>query len=1091
VKLIIPVLLFCLATGAGAQTVTGTFEGHVRDATGALVPKASLVARNDETGLSRTTVTNQEGYYHLPFLPVGSYAVTCEAAGFQKLRRAALVELNAARVIDFELKPAAVSTEVTVAAEVPLIETTRGDVKSSIESQVIEDRPLSSRNFLSLVEMFAGFQSSGGYSGVNNPTLSSGSYVSFSGTGSRSASFQIDGVNNDDSSEGSNRQNVNISSIKEFQVLTNSYAAEFGRAGGAVVLVQTRSGTNALHGDAYEFFQNEKLNANTFFGNSFGRRPDGTMVSPRAPYRRNQFGYTVGGPLRRDRLFFFQSFEQVRLINYNTFTRFIFLPTDKLEIGACRLCLNPEEHPNLEADRKFLQSVLDRFPKGPNNPAACPNCFTATRPASYPDQDYSGKLDWNLSSRDLVAVRYQYSRQKRRPYSVIEGESAWQNNKQQNVGLTATHMFSPTTSGEFRFGLGLRTTLVDISSGNDTPIVRISNSTPYTTTTMGSAGQFPIHRFQTDFQYVYNISHVRGRHILRAGVDLRRQHLDDLADNYSRGWWTFGATGLVGSATRYEGWENFLRGYVTGFEKGFGNFTTYNRLGDLNHYLMDDFKVTRNLTLNLGFRWEVVMAPSEANGKIRYGYETFRRGIQPRFGFAWSPRRTEGVWRWITGGPGRSSVRGGYGIFHNRIFQSVFSQGGVSLRSLPPYGVYRSFGASFRTADPTDEFAYTSAYNPGRIGIVQVDPGLHMPSVQQMHLTLDRQLPGKILVSIGYHRTRGIGLLQNQSLNRARFPVVSPVDGVLYDKVDPDPGNTNPAPGYISLAQPRTTLRRPDARYAGVTYIHNGSWSYYNALRVELRKRTSHGLHFLVNYAFSKTMDTGSDVTAGVTITELGSSRSLRGLSDFDQRHRINLNFAYEMPWLKKARGWRRTLAGGWTLSSNSTFASGNPFTVTSGLDYNADGVANDRPLLLDASVFGRSVDNGRVDPATGRRISLDQLPLAAFYPTVFTPLAQRPFDPGSSGKDSIGRNIFFGQGLMNIDAGLYKSFLVGEGNKLTFRAELYGVTNSTHFAFPTRATSSQSFGVIAGSYNPFNYVGASRSDASARVVQLALRYTF
>ena len=1075
-----------------AQTVTGTLEGRVTDASGAVVPGAAISARNIETGLERGTRTNQDGYYRLTFLPVGEYTVAADARGFGRKERPAAVELNATHVLEFEMQPGAVATQVTVKEEAPEIETARGEVRNSVDARAIEDRPLSSRNFLSLVEMLPGFQTTGGYSGVNNPTLSSGSYVSFNGTGSRSVTFQIDGVNNDDSSEGINRQNVNVSAIKEFQVLTNSYAAEFGR-GGTGVLVQTKSGTNRFHGDAYEFLQNEKLNANTFFGNSFGRNPDGTMVSPRAPYRRNQFGYTVGGPIVKNKLFFFHSFEQTRLIQYVTYNRWIFTPADKLQIGDCRLCLNPADHPNVQADLKFLQSIMDRFPKAPpNNPSVCDHCYTATNQASYPDQDYSGRLDYNAREGDTFAVRYQYSRQRRRPFPVIQGEGAFQNNKQANVGLTETHMFTPVTIGEFRLGIGLRTTLVDISDGNATPIVRIQNPSVFTTTSMGSAGQFPINRRQADYQFVYNISHLWGRHTLRAGIDFRRQHLDDLADNYSRGFWTFNATGTLGSASRYEGYENFLRGFATDFQKGYGNFTTYNRFGESNQYAMDDIKLLPNLTLNLGFRWEVVFKPSEAENKARYEYDTFTRGYEPRLGIAWAPRAGPGFWQWLTGGAGNSSVRAGFGLFHNRIFQSVFSQGGVSLRSLPPYGVFIDSGSSSHTADPSDGFVYNPAsYNPGRITTVKVDPGLGMPSIQQYHVTFDRMLPNKMLISVGYNRTRGIGLLYNQVTNRARFPFLSPVDGVLYDKIDPNLGNTNPAPGFISSAQPRTNQRRPDPRYSSVYVISNNSWSYYNALRLRIEKRYTHGLQWQVAYSFSKSIDTGSDVTGPVTTTEQGSARSLRGLSDFDQRHRVNLNFSYRLPFYAKARGFRGGVLGGWTVSGNDTFASGNPFSVSAGYDYNADGVSADRPILLDPSIYGRSVDNARTDSATGRQISVAQLPLAAFFPTISTPSTARPFDPGGSGKDSIGRNTFFSQGLLNIDAGVYKSFRVREGQALTFRAELYGLTNTPHFAQPTASVLSATFGRISSTYNPFNYVGASRSDASSRVIQLALRFTF
>jgi len=338
-------------------------------------------------------------------------------------------------------------------------------------------------------------------------------------------------------------------------------------------------------------------------------------------------------------------------------------------------------------------------------------------------------------------------------------------------------------------------------------------------------------------------------------------------------------------------------------------------------------------------------------------------------------------------------------------------------------------------------------------------------------------------VRVSYNRTRGIGLLQNQITNRAEFPILSPVDGVLYDKIDPNLGDTNPPPGYISQAQPRTNQRRPDTRYSTIYVISNGSWSYYNAFQMLIQKRLARGLQWQFSYSFSKSIDTGSDVTGSTALTENAAAKSLRVLSDFDQRQRANVNFSYQLPFFNKAHGWRRTLLGGWTLSNNETFASGNPFSVSAGFDVNADGVTNDRPILLDQSVFGRSIDN----PNT----STGNLPLSAFFPTVATPTTSRPFDPGGSGKGSIGRNTFFGQGLMNVDAALFKSFRIQEGKNLTFRAEMYGCTNSPHFAFPTTSVLSQSFGRITGTYSPLNYVGASRSDASARVVQLALRFTF
>ncbi len=1085
-------LLLLTAAVTDAQTVSGSLEGHVIDPSGAAIAGVTITAVAVDTGLQRQTVANGVGFYQFSFLPLGRFTVTAEAQGFGKVQRSANIELNTTRTADFTLKPATVSTEVTVEADTSPIELTRGEQKASLDERTIEDRPLSSRNMLSLVEMLPGFQSSNGYSGVNNPTLSTGSYVSFNGTGTRSASFQIDGVGNDDSSEGMSRQNVNISTIKEFMVLTNAFSAEFGR-GGTAVLVQTKSGTNNIHGDAFEFFQNQVLNSNGYFNNTAGRKADGSPNIPRAPYRRNQFGYTVGGPIIRNKLFLFHGLERTEQRAHATVTRWVFPAGTRLQVGDCRLCLNPDEHPNLEADRAFLQSILDRFPKeGPNNPAFCPNCFTRQIANNFPDQDYSGKLDWLRSGRDMYALRYQYSRQKRFPGQLIEGEAAFQNNRQQNIGLTATQIFSPVTSGEFRFGLGLRTTLVDISSGNATPIVRIQNPTAFTTTTMGSAGAFPINRFQTDFQFNYNLTHVRARHLLRMGIDFRRQHLDDLADNNSRGFLSFNASGVRGQPTFYEGYENFLRGYVSSYQKGYGNFFTANRMGEFNQYLQDDWKLRPNLTLNLGYRWEVVLKPTEINNRVQYNYGTFFGGHQPRFGFAWAPRPESGFLRRLTGGPDQTSIRGGFGIFHARIFQSVFSQSGASLRSQPPYGILRTYDPTFNAADPSNGYVYSpQTFNPAGISIAQIAPDLGMPTIQQYNLTVDRVVARDVIVSVGYTRTRGIGLLLNGVTNRARFPFLGS-NGVMYDQIDPNLGNTSPAPGFISLAQPRTNLRRPDARYANVFYIHNGAWSYYNALRVSVRQRYRKGLHWMVNYSWSKTIDTGTDVTQGNTLTEFDSARSLRGLSDLHQAHRININYGYQLPFFAKTRGLVKAVLGGWTLSGNHTYATGNPFTVTAGYDVNADGLANDRPILLDQSLFGISVDNARVNPATGKQYAEEAFALAGFYPTVATPQGQRPFDPGGSGKGSIGRNTFFGSGIQNWDAGLYKYFSgIRDGHRVQFRAEFYNAMNTPKFGLPVRSTLNASFGRITSTYNTFNFVGASRLDDTARMLQLSLRYVF
>ncbi|MGH9522192.1 MAG: carboxypeptidase regulatory-like domain-containing protein, partial [Terriglobales bacterium] len=260
------VLLLCLlfTAQAFAQTVTGTLVGNVADKTGAVIPNAKIQVVNTSTGAVRDAASNESGYYQVSFLPLGTYNVTVSSPGFRSIQKTnVVIGLNQNTVSEFQLDIATTSTEVEVrGGEIPLIDTTSGSLKDSLDENQVTATPLAGRNFISLVEQIPGFQPSAFNTSSNNPTNSTGSYASFNGQGTRSATFQVDGVNNDDSSENQNRNNVNPSTIKEFQVLTNSYTAEFGRAGGAVILVQTKSGSNKFHGEGYDFIQNDMFNAN-------------------------------------------------------------------------------------------------------------------------------------------------------------------------------------------------------------------------------------------------------------------------------------------------------------------------------------------------------------------------------------------------------------------------------------------------------------------------------------------------------------------------------------------------------------------------------------------------------------------------------------------------------------------------------------------------------------------------------------------------------------------------------------------------------------------------------------------------------------
>ncbi len=1067
-------LVVCLGH-ARAQTVSGTLAGRVVDATGASVAGVSITATGMDTGLERKTVSSSDGFYQLTFVPLGRYRITVESTGFRPVRKEEVeVRLNETTVVDFKLEPGAIKEEIIVSAsDVPTINTVNGEIKTSFDSQVVTDKPLAGRNFLNLAEIVPGFQNNL-FSGQNNPTLSTGSSINFNGTGSRGATFQTDGVNNDDSSENQNRQGVNISTIKTFQILTNSYTSEFGRGYGAVVLVQTKNGTNDFHGEAYWFHQNSVFNANNFFRNAAGRigdrgdapGPGQRVGQPRAPVppsRRHQFGFTSGGPIRKNKFFYFASLDKIKNGGSQGFTEDVLFPNER---AADPSVTNP-------ADRAFIQSVIDRFPKvTPNNLAAGPRAFTTTRLFDFPAEDYTGRVDWRATDHDNITFRYQYSHQLFTAEDIIIGERADQNNRQQNFGIAATHVFSPTTVGEFRFAVGRRRTLVDIQAGNDTPVIRFSGT--LNASIIGNAGAFPIHRFQTDFQYVFNLSTVKwAKHGLKFGTDIRRQQLNDLADNFSRGFYTFAAAGGL------DAYGNFLRGITSSYQKGYGPFALGNRNFEMNFYAQDEFKASRGLSLNLGVRYESVKAPSEVNNLTQYGFNDDRNNVEPRFGFAWSPMKESGWVSKLTGGPGKFVVRGGYGIYHGRVFQSIFSQSGATLRFNPPNAAFLVFSNPTRISDPTGGFVFVPGPPTARIAFTQVDPGFHLPYTQQWNLTLERQLPWSLALSLGYNGNRGIGLPFYDFGNRPDFPACAPnhpfvagqFRGVCFDKIDANPLNTNPAPGFISLSQMRINERRPDPRYSTLVTITNAAWSYYHGMQLKVDKRFSNGLSFQSAYTWSKAMDTGSEPTfSGVdvnaAISKVNAAKSLRAVSAFDTRHRFTFNYSYRLPFFRTRSGILGQALGGWQISGTTSVVSGLPWTAFIGYDYNADSIGGDRPNLLDPRVLGRSVDNPRPDPSTGLQIGQTVVPGSAFDPNATTATTNRPFAPGLANKGNLGRNTFRVHGVKNWDFGLFKNFRVTERVTLAFRSEFYNLFNRAQFAAPSQTVTLSTFGRISGQFN-------------------------
>lgn len=1079
------VVILASPSAAAAQTVTGTIQGTVTDTTGEVLPGVTVTIQHLETGRSQSAVSSERGQYNVPFLALGRYKLSAGLTGFGSVGREAEVTLNRTTVVDFRLDPT-FTQATTVVAEPARINTTTQEVKQSLTSEQIRDRPtfqnLNNNNtFLALAETFAGFQENP-TSGQNNPTASSGSSINFNGTGTRGATFQIDGVNNDDSSENQHRQGISLAAIEEFQVISNSYTAEFGRGYGAVVLVQTKSGTNQVRGEASYGLQDS----------DWGALPAFATVRPNN--QRPNYAGVVGFPLVRDRLFAFVSADRGRQKGDGSYVRDIFTDAEKALPRLTRGNDTPE-------NRAFQDSILARFGSlQPNDPRSNRTYQTVVG-FDRPTLDTSQRIDWNLTALDRVTGRYQYSSQEFDNEDIILGETTQQVNDQSNFGLTWTRTLSSRAVGEFRFGLGLRDTNVNIKDGNTTPIVRFAGS-PVSASIIGNAGGFPILRDQKDYQFVYNLStFFEGGHNVKVGTDIRLAQLDDLADNFSRGFWSFNAN--CGGVTYPSSWAAFMDGCVASFTKAYGPFALRNRINEYNFYAEDTWRIGSQVTVNLGLRYELAGAAREADDLVDYRYDDDTDNIEPRLGLAWTPDWSDGFLGAIAGEPGQFVIRGGYGLFHGRIFQSAFSQTGASIRTNPPDAISLSVTTTpnvLSVADPTMGFVFTPGPQTARHAETLPNPDLEMPSTQQWNVSIERQMPWRSTLRLTYSGARGTGLLRNvpenlavtpeaggivvvNDPNNAPVPGSPDLRGVLINRVAADwrcagtgfipgqPVNADcpvPVPianNEISLRVPRLNERRPDPRFTTNLIVSNDADTSYHGLQTEWTKLMQNGVWLSATYTWSRAIDYTSEATFVGTgdSNNLGpDKRFARGPSRFHTPHRFALTGAWDLPFFAGQRDLVGQTLGGWQLSTVVKIAHGTPFTVidSAGGDVTWDGFNENRPVIVDPSILGTTI--GDVDTAR------EDLPRSAFRRAT-------PDDYDAL----VGRNTFYADGVRNVDLALTKNFYLPGDDRLMLRLEAYNVFNRRQWSFPNNDFTSANFGQITTQFN------------APRNLQLLVRYVF
>ena len=1053
-------LLMAFAVVAPGQS-TATVQGTVTDQKGSVVPGAKITARNQATGIERTSQTDSDGNYQIAALPVGLYSIEVEAQGFKReLVSNFRVEVGRTIVRDFSLEVGTIEQNVNISAETPVIETATTSVGTVINQRTVQEIPLNGRHFVDLGLLIPGSVTPPQNGFLTAPLRGQGSFgLNTAGGREDTVNFMINGVNLNDMVQNQITFQPSINTVQEFKVDNSTFSAEYGRNSGAIVNIATSSGSNDYHGEFFEFFRNSALDARNFF----------ERTTKPAPFHRNQFGFNLGGPVNlprfgeggspfgykgKNKTFFFFSYEGLRQRQGLTLP-IVTVPTD--------------------AQRATVTDpvILKLLPLIPISSTGLTS-GSATAPVNI-DQ-WTGDVSHNFSSKDRLHGYYAFQRDERGEPTLqgnnIPGFGDTRQSHRQIFTLNETRTFGPNLVNEARFGFN-RIHITFSPNAKLNPLdfgIRdgVTDSIGLPQISVGGGGVnfggpagFPQGRSDTTFVLSDTLNYARGNHSLKFGGEWRRFYNNNT--NRDTGTFTFAST------------TTFLAGNANGFNVTLGDVSTAIAQGALGLFVQDNYKVRTNLTLELGLRWDWLMSPTErfnrfvdyvpqtnslvrVNSGIAPVYHTNWKNFQPRVGFSWDPFRT-----------GKTSVRGAYAILADQPVTNLVTGNATN----PPFATTVALPNTIPTtklSNATDIAVPGATVSPS-----SSDPNFDNAYVQSWNLNIQREVRPGLAVSVGYFGSKGTHLRLTRNLNQTSL------NSALVA--------TRPFP-TLSSSSPIA----PGVPLQNITFREGTGNSSYNALWVTANKRLSRGLQFNASYTWSRSIDYNSQSSQGVTLQDSFNIRGDRGLSDFDARHRFVINGLYEVPF-KRDRA-----IGGWQLSFIVQSQSGNPVTLLAG---NAGAIAGGAPAANANSLTGLAT----LRPDVGAAITISHTAAATGNGVQWFPnLVCDPRPGGScpagavailpvafvSGKTiyhfgSFGRNTIIGPSFNNTDFSVIKRTKMGENKVIEFRWEVFDLFNHANFGQPGRVAQvgSTTFGVITSTRFPTGDSGSSRQ------MQFALKFKF
>jgi hypothetical protein len=1080
-------LALVLCAISSAQDTTATIEGRVLDPSGRVITGAVVRATNTSTGFTRSQITSSSGGYHLA-LPAAAYDILVDAPDFARLTQKD-VQLNVSQTarIDFSLTILRDKEVVAVTAEVPTVQTSSNEIGNVVTGRELVDLPLNGRNFTQLgllqpgvAPLTAGLAAAGG-------SLRSGQAYSVDGQRPESNNYLLDGVTNVNRVDGGYALRTPVDAIQEFRILTETAPAEYGGTSGATTTVVTRSGGNALHGSLYEFLRNDALDARNFFASAV------------EPLKQNQFGATLGGPLRKNKDFFFGYYEGFR--NVQGVTQSATVPSDAERTGDFSGLTDPQTGQPVPLINYFTGQPFpdNRIPAAALSATALslaqfyphanagPNRFITTQNQLNQTDQGGARFDHIFSEKDQLSARYARSEgANTNPLSVaganVPGFPVGEDLGTQSAVLSETHVFGAAAVNVARFaffrnafdtdkplnrtsprslGFNYDTTL---SAAQGPPFLIVSGYA-----SVGDPITGPRNTAQNTWEGADSWSYNVGRHSLKMGVEFRRNQINMTEGIASNGFFVFAPFPASDS------FASFLLGFPVVFFQGGGDMNRGLSNVDFGAYAQDEWRVTPRLTLNYGLRYEVstpfvdirdrmnswspgqqsTVFPNAPKGLLFPGDAGVPRGIAPVYWKAIMPRI--GV-AWDPTGSGRMSIRAAYGIFYDSFTNGVGGPLQAPLSALP-WTQARQLSAPINFTNPwngQNPFSLNSFPQPTTV--LTVENGMRPPYAQNWNLSVQRSLAGNLLLDVRYIGNKG-----------TRLPRMIEANPAVYG-----PGATSDNADQRRLYAGCHGAGGP-CDFASVGLITDSTSSTYHAAQAALSRRFRNGAGFLASYTFSKSLDYVSSFNVSGSAPRLVAGENdlaqnpfdlaaEHGPSLFDARHRFVFSGSYEIPAPRGLGRAARAALGGWQVNAIANFSSGTPFTVYDSANVSLQGGSPE------ITGFYSSRPDAIADPNAGPHTADQWVARSPFLR--LDPVSQA----GQFGNE--GRNTVRGPGIANVDLSLLKSIPLDERARLQFRAEWFNIANHANFGLPDNDLASPNFGRVLEAGPP-------------RLVQFGLKLVF